>query len=323
MKLKTLAMAVAVASVPFAAQADLKISGDVGVGYFSSSEKVQQFGSEVNFDASEKFGNNTYYGHAELETTGNVDEIRVGAKGGWGEIILGDADNACNQLDIGGTNEINLAHSQGGCVGASDGNIIYKRSIGNFAAAASHNPNEEQTTFGLKGTLGRLGVSLGYEIDVPKTVASVPTSCASGELEDVGGTQQCVMTGPSSIALDGVTVIPGTKTIVGAATPGSAGSTALENNLVLGVTGKVGPLTIGFRGNKLSGWDGVYGINALYSAGPHNIYGGWGTNTDTDIDSTSLGYKHTRGNTDFVIEAADSGVMGADTDYAIGMRHRF
>ena len=36
MKLKTLAIAVAVASMPFAAQADLKISGDIGVGYMQS-----------------------------------------------------------------------------------------------------------------------------------------------------------------------------------------------------------------------------------------------------------------------------------------------
>lgn len=173
LKLKTLSIAIAAGTLSLSAQADLKIGGDIGVGYFQSSSgdnEVKEAGSEINFDAPEKVGGTTFYGHVEVDMagTGNTaefEEIRVGAKGAWGELILGEADNACDQLDVGGTNEVWVTHSQGGCQGADVNNIVYKRSFGAMSAAISANVEnaEENVAVGLKGKMGPVTASFGYE----------------------------------------------------------------------------------------------------------------------------------------------------------------
>ena len=279
MKLRTLAIAVAMASVPFAAQADLSISGDVGVGYFKSKDDTDRFGdrgSNITFGASEKIGGITYYGNADVDfgNGGNFvgDDIRVGMKGGFGEVVLGDTDNGCDATDIGGTNEVWETHSQGGCKGSDNHNITYKRAIGNFSGAISHNPDAESSALGVTGAMGPVGISLGYETDIE-------TKNAAGVV------------------------------------------TATDNNVVLGLTGKIGPMAVGFRANKLGDNDAVHGINAIYSRGAHNIYGGLGTSDGND--SKSIGYKHVRGKTDFILEAADTGVAGDENSIAAGIRHRF
>ena len=174
MKLRTLAIAVAMASVSVAAQADLKISGDFGVGYMKgqaagADASIGEWGSEINLDASEKVGGVTYMGHMELDVNGldgtslRVDEVRVGAKGGFGEVWVGHVDNGCNQLDISADQTWWTGQNGAGCKGATTGNIMYKRGMGPATVAISHNPGADETTLGVKGKVGNFGVSAGYE----------------------------------------------------------------------------------------------------------------------------------------------------------------
>ena len=173
MKLKTLAIAIALGAMPFAAQAELKISGDISVGYFGDATggtSIKENGSEINIDASETVGGTTFYGHTEIDFqgTGNAaqfQEVRVGAKGAWGEVILGDADNGCGQLDVGGYPDVWFANNQGGCKGSGDSIVLYKRSMGAATVAVSHNPNDgsEHSAIGIQGKVGPVKASLGYE----------------------------------------------------------------------------------------------------------------------------------------------------------------
>ena len=173
MKLRTLAIAVAVASTPMLAQADLKLSGDIGVGYTAGRTggdgAIAEWGSEINVDASEKVGGITYFGHMELDVNGldgnslRVDEVRVGAKGGFGEVWVGHVDNGCNQLDISSDQTWWTGQNGAGCKGSSTGNIMYKRGMGPATVAVSHNPNADETTIGVAGNIGKFGVSAGYE----------------------------------------------------------------------------------------------------------------------------------------------------------------
>jgi len=243
MKLKTLAIAIAAAAMPFAAQAELKVGGDIGVAYQQNSAGVKSFdesGSEINVDASHKVGGTTFYGHTEIDFggTGNTaafQEVRVGAKGAFGEVILGDADNACDQLDVGDTNEVWVTHGQGGCQGADANNMVYKRSMGAVTAAISTSPDtdaqsEENVAFGLKGKMGPVTASFGYE---------------DGDL-------------------DGNTATPDV------------------DNIVVGLSGSFGPATVGLTANKLDGGDTDVGANFLVSRGANNFYGGIGDVGNTD-----------------------------------------
>ena len=183
MKLKTLAIAVAMAAVPFAAQADVTISGDIGVGYMKSQAAgsegaIVEWGSEVNFDASEKVGGVTYMGHMELDVNGldgsslRVDEVRVGAKGGFGEVWVGHADNGCDQLDITADQTWWTGQNGAGCKGTDTGNIVYKRGMGPATVALSHNPGADESAIGVSGNVGKFGVSAGYEdLDGAKNIA--------------------------------------------------------------------------------------------------------------------------------------------------------
>lgn len=172
LKLKTLSIAIAAGTLSLSAQADLKIGGDIGVGYFQSSSgdnEVKEAGSEINFDAPEKVGGTTFYGHVEVDMagTGNTaefEEIRVGAKGAWGEVRLGEADNGCDWLDVGGYPDKFMAPIQGSC-GSDVNNLVYKRSMGAATVAVSHNPNgDKYNAIGVQAKIGPVKASLGYEV---------------------------------------------------------------------------------------------------------------------------------------------------------------
>ena len=172
MKLKTLAIAIALGAMPFAAQADYKVGGDFTVGYFgdaSGDNELMENGSEINFDASEKVGGTTFYGHVEVDFqgTGNAaqfQEVRVGAKGAWGDFSMGETDNGCDATDVGGYPDQFLANNQGGCKGSDKENFTYKRAMGPATVAVSHNPNgQEYNAIGIKGKMGPVTASLGYE----------------------------------------------------------------------------------------------------------------------------------------------------------------
>lgn len=288
MKLRTLAIAVAMASVATAAQADLKISGDIGVGYFKSGAAdgaIMESGSEINFDASETVGAVTYYGHLEADVQGDTftltdsgadtsagsnvafEELRVGAKGAFGDIRFGHlGDNGCGRVQVGGSNEVWLTHKIGGCVNNAAGGISYTRDIGKATMSVSHRPGDEETSIGVAGTVGPVSASIGYT------------------------------------DLDGAT------------------STAM------GLAGKLGPVGLGFRYGKPDGGDAVHGINAIYTtASGINVYGGVQTSdAAAGMDKEmSIGFKKVVGMTDFIFEAKDTGAAADSTNYGIGLRHRF
>ncbi|RVU85376.1 porin [Leucothrix sargassi] len=175
MKLKTLAIAVAMASVPFAAQADLDIGGDVTVGYFGNSvgdNELLSIGSELTLSADEKVGQITYFGSvtanfddALLGGGIGTDDLYVGLRGNFGEVRLGDTDNGCDAVDTGWVADDEfLSHNSGGCAGSDQNNITYKRSMGPATVAVSHSPNgSEYNAIGVSGSFGPVSASLGYE----------------------------------------------------------------------------------------------------------------------------------------------------------------
>lgn len=277
MKLKTLAIAIAMGAMPFAAQADYKVSGDFTVGYFGDAagdKELKESGSEINFDASEKVGGTTFYGHVEMDmggtgNTANFEEIRVGAKGAWGDLSMGETDNGCDATDVGGYPDQFLANNQGGCKGSDVNNITYKRSMGAATVAVSHNPNgNEYNAIGLQGKMGPATVSLGYEAG-----------------DDMG---------------------------------------ADDKNVVLGLSGAFGPVSVGLRANKADSYDNAaVGVNASYSAGANTFYGGFGQDKD-ETDRWAVGYNRAIGsNNTFVFEAAETDAAGNDTEFGIGLIHKF
>lgn len=321
MKLKTLAIAITAAAMPFAAQAELKITGDIGVAYQQSGAGVKSFGesgSELNIDASETVNGVTYYGHTEVDmggtgNTANFDEIRVGMKGGFGELILGEADNACDQLDVGGTNEVWVTHAQGGCQGSDVNNIVYKRKMGAATVSLSHNPeNSEHSAFGIKGGVGPVTASFGYE-DGDGLGGNNITYGVVGKI------------GSFSVGLRGNTFSSDTA---GADTDGIGANFlwSRSGHSVYGGFGQVDAYTAAVGANTV--------VDTTASTGPirdasNNIIGyttpayvaASAASTATN-DSWSLGYKRTIGSTDFIAEMADYENEN-DSRYAIGVRHRF
>jgi len=320
MKLKTLAIAIAAVAVSAPAMTmaaeksnevntpttTFNVNGDVGIRYqdINGVDAFQSAGSNITFSASETRGGITYFGQADFDFTngGNfvADDLRVGVKGAFGEIVGGDTDNGCDATDIGGSNEVWLTHTQGGCAGSDVNNLTYKRSIGPAAFAISHNVNTETNALGVSGKVGKFGVSLGYE-DLGDTTSNSGSFCQTDAqvVLDRDGNEFCI---------DGSNLSPGTSR---RATRGG--------NTVLGITGGIGPFAIGFRANKQNDVKAKHGINFLYSRNGHNFYGGGQTSSQGEKDK-SLGYKRVMGNSDFIIEAEDT---GSDTNYVIGMRHRF
>lgn len=288
MKLKTLAIAIMAATAPLMAQADVTISGDIGVGYMVSrgdktdatklsTKSFGEWGSEINFDASDKVGGITYMGHMELDINsigGNdlrMDEVRVGAKGGFGEIWGGDVDNGCNQLDISADQTWWTGQNGAGCKGAGNAGITYKRSMGPATVSVSHNPNSanKHSAIGVSGNIGKFGLSLGYEDGI------------------LGGT-------------DG-------------------------SNIVLGLKAGFGPVTLYADWNKLdpsaAGAADVdnWGAN-LYYSGRVNAYIGAGENGN--VSYTEVGVGKTVGKTDFILEISDND-NARETGILLGARHRF
>ncbi len=170
MKLQILAAAVAASlAFPMAAQADVKVSGDVGVFYDTQSEDIHEIGSEINFDGKTEVNGVTYMGHMELDvnnsgdTTLRMDEVRVGAKGGFGEVWLGDVDNACDQFDP-DSNDIWLGGNSDVCSKVDKNNIVYKRDFGRVGFAVSHNPERDINAVGAQFQLMEgVKANLGYE----------------------------------------------------------------------------------------------------------------------------------------------------------------
>lgn len=174
MKLKILAAVVAGAFVlPMAVQAGtvadtMSIDGDIGVFYSDSTESIVELGSEINFDGSSEIDGVTYMGHMELDVNGTgssdlrMDEVRVGAKGGFGEVWLGEVDNACDQFDP-ASNDIWLGGKSKPCKGSDDSSILYKNSMGAADIAISHNPGEEQSAISGRFGMGPVKAMLSYE----------------------------------------------------------------------------------------------------------------------------------------------------------------
>jgi hypothetical protein len=301
MKLKTLAIAVAVASVPFAAQADFAVSGDVSIGYFKDGDNTDRFGangSEVIFDASEKVGNLTYFGHFEVNVAGssvdsttNVegdsaeesritlagqlssDDMYVGVKGAFGQVTIGDTDNGCDATDVGFVaSDEYISHDSGGCKASDQNNITYKRTAGSVTYAASYSPdvdagsaNAGEDTFavGVKSKFGPATVSLGYESE-----------------------------------------------------------TSRGDNIIFGVAGKFGPVTLGIRGNEFeNGSNSTHvGYTAHYAAGSNQFYAGIG---DTDRDTYFVGYQRAIGSkSSFIAEFVEDDAE-EETAVAIGFKHKF
>ena len=303
MKLRTLAVAVAMASVPFAAQAQFKVSGDVAVGYFDNGAGNTRFGgngSEMILDAFEKVGGLTYFGHFEVNVAGatvqsnNIvegtnqvvvtppgqlqsDDMYVGVKGGFGTIKIGDTDNGCDTVDTGWVaSDAFISHDSGGCKAGDQNNITYSNTRGAVSYAVSYSPdvdaggttaNEDTFAVGVQGKLGPAAVSLGYE-----------------------------------------------------------DNTSLGSNVVLGISGKLGPVSLGIRMNQsedndATGEDTQIGYTANYSAGKNKLYLGIGDVSNND--TLFLGYQRVLGKrTAFIAEFVDDDSL-ADTKVAIGMKHNF
>ena len=189
MKLTTLAIAIAAASLSFSANAaDIKFGGDFHVGYKSKSsdnngKHLQDEGSELWMNVSEKAGGLTYFGHVELEFDGGIygedgnnnkdgenddveiDELQVGVRGKFGKVIFGDIENACDKLEVGGDwNEFYAASdSRGDCGGDHEGTILYTKKIGKAEVGVSNNTDTDEISAAVRYKANKnLSVALGY-----------------------------------------------------------------------------------------------------------------------------------------------------------------
>ncbi len=300
MNLKLLAIAVAAAATPFAAQAEFTVGGDVGIGYFQHADGETFFGghgSEVTFDANQKVGGLTYFGHFEVNVAGatvndqsNVedddgdvagtvtqagtlrsDDMFIGVKGAFGEVRLGDTDNGCDAVDTGWVaDDEYISHSSGGCKSSDQNNITYKGSRGPVSYAASWSPDvdngaavsgEDVFAVGIKGKMGPATVSLGYESD-----------------------------------------------------------SSVGDNVVLGVSGNFGPIALGVRLNDGDN-DTDVGYTAQYAAGSNKFYIGVGDVSDND--TLFLGYQRKIGSrTTFIAEWVEDD-NETDDQVGIGFKHAF
>ena len=194
MKLTKLAIAVAAVTVSMSAQAEVEISGDLNIGYYYNYDKgnnTKEFNenySELNFDAeSEEHNGITYMAHFEVDFQGlydpvKIEEVRVGAKGDFGEIWIGDVQDACEKLQKGGDFGTFLHVDSRGCEARNEGTILYwkkfkykqgkqKREI---RAGISYNPEKNIQTVGLRYKHKKgMEFAIGYQdIDTPEPQAS-------------------------------------------------------------------------------------------------------------------------------------------------------
>lgn len=178
-------LALAVISAATMASAEVKLSGDITVALTSkngSSPVFSEAGSELNIDASQDIGGgNTAYAHVELELDRKpgwahnggsikVDEGRVGIKGSWGDVRLGDTGTGCGYTNVGGvTSDQQLSfYDTAGCgksYGGAEG-IRYSNKFGPVSAGLSYHPNvkgaRDQVSLGLGAEFGPVKGSLGY-----------------------------------------------------------------------------------------------------------------------------------------------------------------
>lgn len=192
MNVTKLAAAIAVVSITASAQAyDLKISGDFNVGYFSSSEKVEESGSELNFDLTTKpVRGIKFMAHTELDVNGITtdegeepyfDEIRAGMKGHFGEVWFGDQSNACDKLQKGGDFHKFLAANTNGCKNEPHGTFLYMKSIGNAKVGVSHNPEHDESAVGIQYKVNKkTTVAAGYVKSDGESYISVSGSADIG-----------------------------------------------------------------------------------------------------------------------------------------------
>ena len=175
MKLSIIAIAIAAASMTGAVQAELKVSGDVTVSYQDDGThgpaSFDGAGTEVIFDASEKVGNVTIFGSATANIGGTgstvtADDVFVGVKGAFGTVKAGDTDNGCDAVDTGWVaDDVFISHESGGCKGDDKSNLVYSNTRGAVTYAVSASPKDSADNFavGIKGKMGPVTASLGYE----------------------------------------------------------------------------------------------------------------------------------------------------------------
>ena len=321
MKLKTLAAAIAVASMPFAAQAAGSISGDIGVGYFvngAGDGSFNESGSEINVGASEKIGALTYFGHLEMDIQGDggapnvsFEELRVGVKGAFGEVRVGSlGDPGCGMVQTGGSYEIWKTHSKGGCGGLAQG-ISFKKSFGRLTGAITYSPGSDASTATSTATT---------------YVATDTTNAATGivatQIGATGVFEQVTTTTTTTAGVDDQISV-GLSGKVGPVTA-SIGHTTGIDRTAFAVRGTIGPVEAGMRYGKSDGSDAEHGFNLLYkTAGGLNIYGGLETGSTDGDEGMSFGVKKVVGKTDFAFEAHDDGTSNDNVSYVVGMRHRF
>jgi len=188
MKLRTLAIAVAAASISVSAQAvDVKVNGDISIGYHTGNDTgypIDDLGSEVTIKISEKAGGLTYFASTELDFNKNAlqgdtdidssddvdnfvaaDELRFGVKGAFGELVIGDMDNACDKLEAGGNfgEFAEASDGVGDCNGEDEGTILYTKKMGKATVGVSHNVKNDQNSMAVQYRVNKgVKVALGY-----------------------------------------------------------------------------------------------------------------------------------------------------------------
>ncbi len=306
MKFKTLAIAIAAATVSTAAMADghmsapeLKISGDVTVGYFdtnntnptSNTTSFGGNGSEVIFNAEQKVGNITYFGSVtanigdDVRGDGNwsTDDQYIGFKGAFGEVRMGDTDNGCDVVDTGWVVPDEIITSETSGCGVTN--------VAGVGVAG------DQNNLTYRGSRGPISYAVSYSPDVDFG-ASVPG-------EDTYAFGAAGKVGPATVSLGYVT----------------AGDD--RNNTVLGVSGNFGPVAVGARASKVEDGDTIYDLTASYAARGNTVYAAY-SDADNNAEQVFLGYQRSLGsNTTFILEYVNTDASAVDDQYAIALKHAF
>lgn len=288
MKLKVLALAVTAAvAFPMAAQAEFKISGDVGVGYSktgSADGVLGQMGTNFTLSGSQEIGGITYFGNLDLDVDGTDsfrvkgDDWRVGAKGGFGTITLGDTDNACDMFDPGPAGDYFTGGMTTSCVAADRNNISYRNKFGNAEFGISHNPNSgtEHTAVGAAFSMAGFGVNLGYETGDAVQAANAGVDFASPTAAQIAA--------------------------------------ADEGRISYGITGSFAGVSVNLEGNDQD----QMGVNAAYTMGPATVWVSHAIDDGKGGDGTGAGVIYKHGQMDYILEYSDP----ADKTVA-ALRYRF
>ncbi len=174
MKKILISMAVAAAMVPAMAQADVTVSGVVEVGIGSSDidddELKAQWGDvEVNFGATTDLGFGTGYGNMRLDAEGpNVvegDAIKVGVKGDFGDVSLGDVGSAVGKGLLGG----DLLDEATGCSAC----LAYTNSFDGLGLKVAADPAGNYQTLADDGSVANKGKDWGVSVGVDYSISGV------------------------------------------------------------------------------------------------------------------------------------------------------